>query len=418
MASRARRPSYNAHIVDISFSLGEEKATESDTTKPKSQINSRKNSVDCSVDSSNERMSLDSLLSFALHMNSSHVAASVMKDQEDIFSHLENSSFMTNVVNLASLKRGLSEQQLREKMIEEIERARQRLLTGASCTAQNAQARLNKHSLSRATSDDVNSDCDEASDRDSDEESENFSNDSIGSYLDDLTAHIGGVGEEGMDAYYSARILESTSNVELPTTEQGQLIDKLEMMQVFSSLLEEDSEEEDNECDVRGNEVRRRGASESDDDTELAQIADYTKVQRSSSYFALSKSLQPKSPRRSDHDLHQLLADAQSRSPSRLPRTSYNAPLSSQPSLECSSLMCVVAEQYTSGEYDLFIIIFCCPFECYTWVGMLVWWYFQVLRYTIFNPSNYLIMLFYCFCVFKSMVLCRHHTHHRSTIPV
>lgn len=290
---------------------------QSNQLRPK--VCSRRNSINSS-DSANEKTFSDSLLSFALKMNSSQVATTLMKDQDDMYALLENSSFLTNIVNLSSLKRGLSEQQLRDKMIEEIERARKRL--------------LNRASITRSQSPKQDSPYDANTGSESEAESEDsFSNDSIGSYLDDLRTDFGGIGEQAMEAYESERMVVGINPAE--SHQRRQLSDKEEVLQIFSSLLEDDSEED--EC------------NEEDESVDSSYVEDFH-VKRCSSYFALSKSMQ--SPKRSAHHLQRLLADAQNRSPSRLPRVSYNVPLSEQPpSLECASLlMCASADPFTSGK--------------------------------------------------------------------
>lgn len=322
MAGHCSKLPLKAHVVDISFSLGEEKV---DVKEPKSsKVGSRRNSI--SSDSSHlsqDSITYDSLLSFAMKMNPLQVAESLLREQEDIHQLQENSSFLTNVVNKSSLKRGLSEQQMMLKAMEEVERARQRLLRRANTV----------HTLQSAQMDSERAVTDKSHDSiASDDDEDDFSNDSIGSLVD---------GDVDLDAGYGVGgdILETDKGGEVGGSGGEKLMtsslnDKQEVFDMLSSLLEGDSRgndsdnsDDDDNSDSAG--VEGDGGSSllygeavasdlqtpRDSNTSMKNL-----LRGSSSYFELSKSLQVKSPKQSDEHLRQLLANAHTGSPSRLPK--------------------------------------------------------------------------------------------------
>ena len=333
MTSRLTRTSFNTHVVDISFSLGDEKNEWKEPIIP--QTSSRRNSCEQSHQSQ-ESMSYDSLLSFALKMNTSQVATSALKDHDIECHYLENSSFLTNVVNKESLRRGLSEQQIMIRVIEEVERARQRLLRRV-CSTPNTSGEPLHDAMQEPES---NHDKD-----DDDDDDDNYSSDSIGSYVnadDDDAASGFGIGEGMMDS-------EVDENWEGLTPRRGgggtirsclgdgrstdevtmavDFLEKDEVFDVFSRLLEE-------------------GEGESSEEGGTSP--------RSRSYAEASRSQGMDSWRERDLHLHELLAGVYRRSPSRLPRVT---PSQSKETggeqavyMERPSMLYTDADPFTAGD--------------------------------------------------------------------
>ena len=367
MAGRCSKLPLKAHVVDISFSLGEEKIGVKEPNS--SKVGSRRNSISSdSTHLSQDSITYDSLLSFAMKMNPLQVAESLLREQEDIHQLQENSSFLTNVVNKSSLKRGLSEQQMMLKAMEEVERARQRFLRRANTVQTLQSAQMDSE---RAVTDKSHDSI--ASDDDDDD----FSNDSIGSLVDgdvDLEAGYGVGGD----------ILETDKGGEVGgrggETLTSSLNDKQEVFDMLSSLLEGDSHSNDSDYsdnDDNGDSAAGEGTGGSsllygealasdlltphESNTSMKNL-----LRGSSSYFELSKSLQGKSPKQSDEHLRQLLANAHTGSPSRLPKVPPGGVATSSANRyepyesALKPIALTTADPFTSGEKMSFRYILHC----------------------------------------------------------
>mmetsp|Transcript_772 Transcript_772/g.1284 ORF Transcript_772/g.1284 Transcript_772/m.1284 type:complete len:524 (-) Transcript_772:308-1879(-) len=194
------RKSYQTRVVDITF---DSKDSCRSPVVHKEDIEADQSSVNG--------------MKYALERSSNKIAKEILEEQEEIWEHLENSSFLTNIIRRSSLKRGLSEQQLFARLVEEVERAKQRL----QLRPEHSTQCLVPHESNRMEA------CSE-----SDDYSDDYSEDSLEE----------DVGDDGMIEYSSSSLR--------PTGEDcfgGSVKD--EVFGMMSTLLEHDEEGEDSHED-------------------------------------------------------------------------------------------------------------------------------------------------------------------------
>lgn len=124
------------------------------------------------------------LMSYALHMNSHQIAKELLLDNEDINFIQETSSFLTGntgLNNTGSIRRNLSERQLFLKAVEEVERARARIISQAT-KAQTPSRTPRTHSDANSTPRPI---LERAMSVESDQYSENYESDFSADSIDE-----------------------------------------------------------------------------------------------------------------------------------------------------------------------------------------------------------------------------------------